>query len=210
MFAIYDVNGRYFRDTLEQFRKVQKITSSHRTTFGQDSEELLRQSSSNSFDDSKALLKADQAYRSVLNISERELILHAYQVMTHPVETIKLTLRLSLAWELFEQQNHYQLPVVNNLQQIVGMLSESELLRFIVLSKGAANDWQNKTVADVMSSQVVTADPVSDVRRIATVMLDYDLNALPIVDERDVLVGLVSRRDLLKALSNVPPLNLWS
>ena len=215
MFAIYDVNGRYFRDTLEQFRKVQKTSSSKRAMFSLDNEEALLQGSvgqnpTNNIDDSKALLKARQAYRNVLDISDREPILHAYQIMTHPVKTIQLTLRLSLAWEVFEQQKHHQLPVVNNLQQIVGMLSESQLLRFIVLNKGATNDWQTKTVADVIPASVVTADPLSDLRRISSVMLDYRLTALPIVNEHDALLGLVSRSDILKALSNDPPLNLWT
>ena len=52
-----------------------------------------------------------------------------------------------------------------------------------------------------MSAEVITADPVSDIRRIAKVMLDYRLIALPVIDERNILIGLVSR-------SACRPLNL--
>ena len=69
---------------------------------------------------------------------------------------------------------------------------------------------RDKTVADVMSNQVITADPTSNARRIAKVMMDYHLSALPIVDEHDSLLGLVSRSDILRAVINDPPLSLWT
>ena len=67
-----------------------------------------------------------------------------------------------------------------------------------------------KRVADAMSREVITADPVSDIRRVAQVMLEYHLNAVPIVDEQDTLIGIVSRSDILRAVMNNPPLTMWS
>ena len=61
-----------------------------------------------------------------------------------------------------------------------------------------------------MSKEVITSDPVSDIRRIAQVMQQYKLHAVPIVDEQDALIGIVSRSDILRALINDPPLNIWS
>jgi acetoin utilization protein AcuB len=84
------------------------------------------------------------------------------------------------------------------------MLSERDLLRFLVIEDEQLRYVRGNTVADAMSSEVITADPVSDVCRIAKVMLDYRLSALPIVDARDTLIGLVSRSDILYAVTSDP------
>jgi acetoin utilization protein AcuB len=61
-----------------------------------------------------------------------------------------------------------------------------------------------------MTAEVINADPVTDVRRIARVMLSYHLSAIPVVDEQDALIGLVSRIDILRAVTSEPPLSLWT
>ena len=62
-----------------------------------------------------------------------------------------------------------------------------------------------------METPVVTADPASDVRRIARVMLEYHVPALPVVDEQThALVGIVSRGDVLRCVVTDPPLTLWA
>ena len=66
-----------------------------------------------------------------------------------------------------------------------------------------------RTVADVMATPVVAADPDADVRRIARVMLDYELPAVPIIDPAGQLSGIVSRGDVLRVVVNDPPLTLW-
>ena len=137
-------------------------------------------------------------------------ILHAHQLMSHPVETVQMTLDIVSAWKYLRRKRYHQLPVLNRQQRIVGMLSERDLLYFLVIEDEQLSYVDGKTVADAMSTEVITADPVSDVRRIANVMLDYHLSALPIVDERDALIGLVSRSDILHAVASDPPLSLWT
>ena len=65
-------------------------------------------------------------------------------------------------------------------------------------------------MSTIMTSEAITADPVTDVRRIAQVMLSYHLSAVPVVDEQDALIGLVSRSDILRAVTSDPPLSLWT
>ncbi|MCE1171467.1 MAG: CBS domain-containing protein [Azovibrio sp.] len=60
-----------------------------------------------------------------------------------------------------------------------------------------------------MSSPVVTADPVTDIRRVAQVMLEFDVDGVPVVDAQGLLVGFISRGDILRAVLMDPPLSLW-
>ncbi|MFX4280357.1 HPP family protein, partial [Aliarcobacter butzleri] len=63
---------------------------------------------------------------------------------------------------------------------------------------------------DIYLPEILTAEPESDVRKVVQIMLDLKLDAIPIVDENDVLMGIVSKTDILKAVSHLPKLQLWS
>lgn len=205
MFAIYNLQGRHFRDNLEQLNKVRK-------TLAEQGAQLRpsEHAGGQTVTDHSVPDHARRAYTDMLHETEREAIVHAYQIMSHPVATVQAGLGIPEAWQLFREQSYHQLPVLDKNRQIVGMLSERNLLRLLLVDDQQTYYVRDKTVADVMSKEVITADPVSNARRIARVMQDYHLSALPIVDERDALVGLVSRSDILRAVTNDPPLSLWT
>ena len=67
-----------------------------------------------------------------------------------------------------------------------------------------------KKIDDIKLLEIITADPISDIRRVAKVMVDFKLDAIAIVEENDILVGIVSKTDIIKAISHLPSLQLWS
>jgi CBS domain-containing protein len=52
--------------------------------------------------------------------------------------------------------------------------------------------------ADVMVSNVITVNPDADVRDVAKVLLANRISAVPVVDERGGLVGIISEGDLVR------------
>jgi CBS-domain-containing membrane protein len=214
MFAIYDIEGRRFRDTLENLRKIQEVKHSARVHSSYKASEgeqrpISRTTSAESGGvpvSNKAVL----AYREMRQLNRREPIFHAYQLMSNPVSTVSIEMEILAAQRYFHQQGLRQMPVMSMEQRIVGLLSIEDLLQFIIIDDGHIRYVEGKRVADAMSQQVITADPVSDIRRIAQVMLEYHLHSVPIVDELDTLIGIVARSDILRAVMNDPPLNMWS
>jgi len=205
MFAIYNVQGRHFRDTLEQLHKLQPVSADKKVVLASDNALLNHTRTGQSVSH-----KARQTYREAINATKQDSIVHAQQLMSQPVDTVQLTLDIVSAWQLLHEKHHHQLPVLDNQQRIVGMLSERNLLQFMVVEDEQLRYVKGKTVLEVMSTDVITADPVSDIRRIAHVMLRYHLSALPIVDKNDALIGLVSRSDILHTVSHSTHLNLWT
>lgn len=206
MFAIYNLQGRTFRNSLEQLQKVyqphaNEAASLHENT-AQD-ETLVIQGTEQ---ESQANAKSINAYRKMLNVTEREQIIHTYQIMSHPVFTLQSDFSLSKAFELFEHHEVQQMPVVSPQNHLVGMLSYQQVYK----NQMSAQLSKNTAVADLIDQQVITADPVSDVRRVARVLYQYQLGALPVVNEQDHLVGIISKTDLLKAIMREPPLSLWT
>jgi CBS domain-containing protein len=55
------------------------------------------------------------------------------------------------------------------------------------------------TARDIMTSPVVTIEPDMTLSRAAQIMVDKDVKRLPVV-ENDRLVGILTRKDLVRAL----------
>ena len=214
MFAIYDIEGRRFRDTLENLRKVEGINNSTRARASdkpvQGEQRPVAGAASSESGGVPVSNKAVHAYREMLQLNRREPIFHASQLMSYPVSTVQMDMGILAAQRYFHQQGLRHMPVLSGGQRIVGMLSIEDLMQFIVIDDDRVRYVEGKRVADAMSQQVITADPVSDVRRIAQAMLEYHLHSAPIVDEMDKLIGIVSRSDILRVVMNDPPLNMWS
>jgi CBS domain-containing protein len=69
---------------------------------------------------------------------------------------------------------------------------------------------KNLTVADVMTTDVLKARPGMPVRELARVLVEHHVSALPVLDEVDRLVGVVSERDvLLKQGHQIPRRPRW-
>lgn len=154
--------------------------------------------------------QAAAAYARALHPENpREPVRHAYQVMSRPVLTLDADDSVATAWRRFGERGVRQAPVLEPSQGVVGLVSERELLTVIDLVGKTPTGGLERPVREVMVSPVVCADPVTDIRRIARVLLDTGLSALPVVDEAGGLVGIVSRGDILRAVLADPPLSLW-
>jgi CBS-domain-containing membrane protein len=60
-----------------------------------------------------------------------------------------------------------------------------------------------------MTTRVLTASPNTEIRQIAQVLFDEHIGTMPIIDEREHLIGLITRSDILQALIKPAPLDLW-
>ena len=210
MFAIYDTEGLRFRDTLEKLRQVQPVLVTSRLDLKSNLVDHETQSTNTKSSESIVSRQAQQAYKAMLHLNQREPIVHAYQLMSNPVITIPMEMDILTARKLFQQHKVQQMPVVNTNQRLVGILSVEDLLQFIMIDGEEIHYIREKRVSDAMSYGVITADPVSDIRRVASLMQEFKLHGVPIVDQHDVLLGIVSRSDILSAVINEPPLTMWS
>ena len=53
-------------------------------------------------------------------------------------------------------------------------------------------------IADVMQTNVVTVTPETTIIRATEILMDNNITGLPVVDEANKLLGIVSEKDLLK------------
>lgn len=57
------------------------------------------------------------------------------------------------------------------------------------------------SVEDLMTKEVITAKPETEVEEVVAVMLDKHLKSMPVVDEEGVLIGSLGRRDIIKLIA---------
>ena len=82
---------------------------------------------------------------------------------------------------------------------LVGVLSEKDVFRVLANRVFELDNDNGGTVADFMTRDVVTLDADLDLATVASMFLSHVYRGLPVV-EGQRLVGLVSRRDILRAL----------
>lgn len=214
MFSVYGVTGQSFRGSLEKLVAIPGLSAARRSRgINQEGEELgpeMRVFQRDHNEDGQ-YQKAAQAYSQMMRVStERTPILHTYQLMSRDVMTLHPDTRIEDAWHQLAARGLGQAPVLDKTLRLVGLVSIQDLLMVINVEGDTVRDILSRSVADVMTSPVVSTDPITDIRRAARVLLDYRLSGLPVVNEQEELVGILTRSDILRALVNDPPLSLWA
>ena len=89
-------------------------------------------------------------------------------------------------------------PVIDKHHKVVGFLSEQDCLARMLLS--SYHDQVSAHVGDVMRSEVLTVKPNTSIIDLAQQMLGAKPKIYPVVDDNGVLVGVISRTDVLRAI----------
>lgn len=92
------------------------------------------------------------------------------------------------------------MPVVDESGKLVGVLSERDCLK--TLFDARYHNLPTALVKDLMSVELETISPDTDVLKIAELFLHRRFRRLPVVDKGQ-LVGQVSRRDVLRAIQKM-------
>ena len=216
MFSLYGLSGQNFRGTLEQLTALPGVAGArHARGIALEGEEALpnfvpRVDARAAAAPLPGYEAATRAYREMLQIEqERGPLYHAYQIMNREVFTLNAEEPAPAAWRDLLARGLRQAPVLDAGQSLVGLVQERDLLTTFNLERRQSRTPITRHVADVMTSPVVSADPVTDIRRIARAMLQFNLPGVPVVNESRLLLGFVSRGDILRAVIADPPLSLW-
>ena len=206
MFSIYGMTGQVFSGTLEAMNRAYPLARARNARgVAQEGDEIGVETMSTPLQQ-----EAVRAYRRMLpDDLERGPLIHAAQIMSHPVTVLNQNNAVADAWRILQRRGIHQAPVLDDAHRLIGMVSERDLLTVIDIDGEHVLENLKRRVSDVMTSPVVAAVPVTDIRRIAAVMLEGGLSAVPIVNDSEHIVGIVSRTDVLRAVMTDPPLSLW-
>ena len=118
----------------------------------------------------------------------------AREIMTENVVTINPESSLEDAIELLLLQEISGIPVTDNEGRLVGIVTEFALMAIVYDQK-----IRQETVSKHMTTEVLTIEADDPIRKIADLCIVHRVRRVPVM-EQGRLVGLIARRDVLKAL----------
>jgi CBS domain-containing protein len=136
--------------------------------------------------------------------------------MTRRVVTVTPDTPILVAAKLMLENHISGLPVVDASAHVVGIISETDLLRedgksadgspwlqMVAGADGPTGDpvqLGSRKVEEIMSREPVTVAPNASVAQACRLLAQHRIKRLPVVEE-DKLVGVIGRADLVRALA---------
>ncbi len=119
----------------------------------------------------------------------------AKEIMSSSVLTVNLHMKLVDVIKLLVENNVTGLPVVDEDMNLIGVVTEKDILKVLY------NKEKSKAVRDLMSQEVVSFDENTDLINIFKCLVENSFRRVPITSSGK-LVGIISRRDIIKFLYN--------
>jgi CBS domain-containing protein len=144
--------------------------------------------------------------------------MRARDVMTRKVRTISPDADVKAVAKLLASGRISAVPVVDGKRHVLGIVSESDLIRRPETGTTKRRSWWLQLLADprdlardyaksravrardVMSSPVISISPATDLADVADLLESRGIKRVPVV-QNGKLVGIVSRRDIVRALA---------
>ncbi len=213
MFAVYDKGSINAINTIDNLKNIKQVTALKETDEYVDKdlsyEDYTSAHKENTYKQ-KLTKKAINKYKENTNMDIQDNVYHIYQIIDDKCISIENDKTLQEAYDILVEKKINQIPIISNNNTIVGMIEKKDILNLLMQDLNRPQNILNQQLDEVELPKIVTTNPISDIRRVAKVMIDLDIHAMPVVDDSGLLIGIVSQTDIIKAVSSIPHLQLWA
>lgn len=128
-------------------------------------------------------------------------------LMTEDVIALQPDDSLARLRDLFYERRIRHMPIVDGDGQLVGLVSQRDLLRNSLVDQVNVPEaveqavLERLQVRDLMTSEVEGVRPDLDIREAAQIMLEHKYGCLPVVDDERHLVGILTESDFVRFLA---------
>ncbi|MEP7059263.1 MAG: chloride channel protein [Actinomycetota bacterium] len=112
-------------------------------------------------------------------------------VMTSDVRTLPVAATVGEAREMFTATRHGAYPLIDSERRVAGIVTRGDILRSPVPDA--------TPVTEIASADVVTVDPSAQLLDVVALMLEEDIEYVPVIDPARTIIGICTRTDLLQA-----------
>lgn len=155
----------------------------------------------------------------------RQAEMHSYQrrframtcadIMSRDIVRITYETPLEEAWQLLRKHKIKALPVVDDTQKVIGILTLIDFmkhanldvyqdyeikLRQLIQSTTELSSGRPRVVGQIMTTSVITAGIETHIAFLVPMLSDAGMHHIPIINEQAKLVGIVTQSDLIAGL----------
>jgi CBS domain-containing protein len=126
--------------------------------------------------------------------------------MTRKVKVITENETMRQACKLMYQHNIGSIIIIKNDDDTTkkeipaGILTERDIARMIGFS---AKFYPDTPVSEVMNKPLITVSPNTSVKDAVALMEQRDIRRLPVVNDEQQMIGIITAKDILKAVMNI-------
>ncbi len=127
------------------------------------------------------------------------------KIMSKGLVTVKLDDTLKVVKEIFDNANIHHLLVVES-DRLFGVISDRDMLKAISPNIGTLSETNrdaitlNKRVHQIMTSKPVTLALDAEISDAIEIFNNHDISCIPVVDDKNKPVGIISWRDIIRAI----------
>lgn len=140
------------------------------------------------------IASVDEVEHKILTILPKYISsgLKAKDIMSSPVRTVLSTETIDEVNKVMEITGHSGMPVIEG-NKLVGIVTKKSVDKAINHGLG------KRPIKSVMTSKLITAKINTTLVEIRKLMLENDIGRVPILDENSILVGIITRSDIIRA-----------
>ncbi len=124
--------------------------------------------------------------------------------MSSPAVTVTPDTPFQIALKSMHERKFRRLPVVDKNGHLAGIVSERDLLHASPSPASSLSVWEMNyllaklTVQQIMTRAIIITSPDTPIEHAASLMVANRIGGLPVVDENDHVVGMITETDIFK------------
>ncbi|HOM74334.1 MAG TPA: CBS domain-containing protein [Fervidobacterium sp.] len=149
-----------------------------------------------------SIASVDEVIHKILQFLPKYIFkgVKAQDIMSSPVRTVFANETIEDVNRIMEITGHGGLPVTEG-NKLVGIVTKKSV------DKAMNHGLGKRPVKSIMSSKLVTARVDTPLYILKKMMIENDIGRIPILDANNILVGIVTRSDIIKATSSEVPIS---
>lgn len=155
----------------------------------------------------------DLSYVGMLDLSVfiRDFLRQGSPKLSYPLSKVMSTKLVTCCpedeidnvWRFMHEKSLAGCPVIKN-EKLVGIVTQQDMLHsgatFPTFESNKGRFKSPSKISSIMKTPVVSLKSTATVREAAEIMIEKNIGRIPIVNEKDNLVGIVDREDIAKTL----------
>ena len=155
----------------------------------------------------------DLSYIGMLDLSVfiRDLLKQGSPKLSYPLSKVMSTELVTCCpedevdnvWRFMQEKSLAGCPVIKN-ERLVGIVTQQDMLHsgasFPTFESDKGRFKSPSKISSIMKTPVISLKSTATIREVAEIMLEKNIGRIPIVDEKNILVGIVDREDIARML----------